>query len=67
MTLMVMKYGNLKTIQEILGHFSIKTTEIYAHLNNEHIKEMSKDFGASLGTFLGTNALPEPEKKQLSA
>jgi len=64
---MVMKYGNLRTIQEILGHSSIKTTEIYAHLSNEHIKEMIKDFGASLGTFLGTNALPDPEKKQLSA
>jgi integrase len=66
-SLMVMKYGNLRTIQEILGHSSIKTTEIYAHLSNEHIKEMIKDFGASLGTFLGTNTLAEPEKKQLTA
>jgi site-specific recombinase XerD len=32
-----MNGGNLKTLQEILGHKDIKTTMIYAHLTPEHL------------------------------
>ena len=31
--------ADIKSIQELLGHKNINTTEIYTHLNMEHIKE----------------------------
>lgn len=30
---------NIKTIQELLGHVQIDTTEIYTHLNNQEVKD----------------------------
>jgi integrase len=38
-SLMVMAGVDLKTVQELLGHTSYKTTEIYAHLAPQHLKE----------------------------
>lgn len=35
---LVMAGENLRTVQELLGHRSIKTTERYAHLSNEHLR-----------------------------
>ncbi|MBU4314227.1 MAG: tyrosine-type recombinase/integrase, partial [Actinobacteria bacterium] len=29
-----------RTVQELLGHSSISTTEIYTNLNKEHIREV---------------------------
>ncbi|MEG1886182.1 MAG: site-specific tyrosine recombinase XerD [Alistipes sp.] len=31
--------ANIRQVQEMLGHESILTTEIYTHLNNEHLRE----------------------------
>jgi integrase/recombinase XerC len=31
--------ANLKEIQELLGHTSIKSTEIYAHVTNDYLKK----------------------------
>ena len=31
--------ANLRAVQEMLGHESISTTEIYTHLNNDYIRE----------------------------
>lgn len=35
-------YGNIdiRTIQKVLGHDNIETTEIYTHINNKYIKEL---------------------------
>ena len=29
-----------KVVQELLGHSSLKATEIYTHVTNEHLKEV---------------------------
>ena len=41
-SLMVMAGVDLKTVQELLGHTSYKTTEIYAHLAPAHLQEAIK-------------------------
>lgn len=41
---LVQKGVNLYTIKELLGHSSISTTEIYAHLNMDALKEAIRTF-----------------------
>lgn len=36
--------ANLRAVQEMLGHESITTTEIYTHLDSDYIKESIKSF-----------------------
>lgn len=38
-------YGNIdiRTIQKVLGHEYIETTEIYTHINNKYIKELIRN------------------------
>jgi integrase/recombinase XerD len=36
--------ADLQAIQEMLGHESITTTEIYAHMNTDYLKQIIKDF-----------------------
>ena len=43
-SLMVMAGVDLKTVQELLGHTTYKTTEIYAHLAPDHLKDAIKKF-----------------------
>ena len=38
-THMLMCGANLKEIQELLGHTSIKSTEVYAHVTNDYLKK----------------------------
>lgn len=43
-THMIERGADLRTIQEMLGHVSISTTEIYTHLDKEHLKQIVHDF-----------------------
>ena len=36
--------ADLRAVQEMLGHESITTTEIYTHLNKEYLREVVKKF-----------------------
>jgi integrase/recombinase XerD len=36
--------ADLRTIQLMMGHESITTTEIYTHLDNQHLKKVMHQF-----------------------
>ena len=37
---LMMMSGNIRAVQKLLGHKSIKTTEIYAHLSDRHLHQV---------------------------
>lgn len=41
-THMIESGGDLRAVQEMLGHASIRTTEIYTHLDGEHVRSIHR-------------------------
>ena len=49
------RLGNIRVVQKLLGHKSIKTTEIYSHLSEGHLHHVIQQLpDPNLGTFPGT-------------
>ena len=36
--------ADLRSVQEMLGHASIRTTQVYTHVTNKHLKDIHKAF-----------------------
>ncbi len=41
-THMIESGGDLRSVQEMLGHASIRTTEVYTHLDTEHVRSIHR-------------------------
>ncbi|MBL4771822.1 MAG: tyrosine-type recombinase/integrase, partial [Planctomycetes bacterium] len=41
-THMIESGGDLRAVQEMLGHASIRTTEVYTHLDTEHVRSIHR-------------------------
>jgi hypothetical protein len=54
----MMRSGNIRAVQKLLGHKSIRTTEIYAHLSDRHLPHVVSMLPSpNLGTILDTTAI----------
>ena len=56
---LMMKTGNIRAVKMLLGHKSIRTTEIYAHLSERHLHHVVGQLpGPKMGTLLAYVTFP---------
>ena len=56
---------DLRSVQEMLGHADVSTTQLYTHLSNQHIKDAY--FRAHPGRGRADGALPRAPRGALSS
>jgi len=55
---LTMRTGNIRAVQKLLGHKSIRTTEIYSHLSDKHLHGVVGQLpGPEMGANLGAVAI----------
>ena len=55
---LTMRTGNIRAVQKLLGHKSIRTTEIYSHLSDRHLHGVVGQLpGPEMGANLGARAI----------
>ena len=55
---LTMRTGNIRAVQKLLGHKSIRTTEIYSHLSDKHLHGVVGQLpGPEMGAILGAHAV----------
>lgn len=55
---LTMRTGNIRAVQKLLGHKSIRTTEIYSHLSDKHLHGVVGQLpGPEMGANLGAVAV----------
>jgi len=55
---LTMRTGNIRAVQKLLGHKSIRTTEIYSHLSDKHLHGVVGQLpGPEMGANLGAHAI----------
>ena len=56
--------GDLRAVQELLGHASIRTTQIYTHLDFQHL---AKTYDAATRAHGASPTNPEPRSEGTAA
>jgi integrase len=55
---LTMRTGNIRAVQKLLGHKSIRTTEIYSHLSDKHLHGVIGQLpGPEMGANLGAKVI----------